>query len=84
MDDDDIDINQREHIKNEIYNLNNHQYLSFNHMSKIINEYNNPTLLSCMFPSLFPFGINVPEMTNKPIKVSLQMHIKHLTNLYET
>jgi hypothetical protein len=26
----------------------------------------------------YSFGIGVPEMTNRPIKVSLQMHIKHL------
>jgi hypothetical protein len=33
-------------MKNEINNLNNHQYLSYNHQTKIINEYNNPTLIS--------------------------------------
>jgi len=50
----------------------------------MINEYNNPTLLSCIFPNLLAFGIGVPEITNRPIKVSLQMHIKHLMNLDET
>jgi hypothetical protein len=50
----------------------------------MINEYNNPTLLSCIFPNLLSFGINVLEITNKPIKVSLQMHIKQrLMNLDE-
>jgi hypothetical protein len=44
-------------MKNVINNLNNHQYLSYNHQTKIINEYNNPTLISWMFPSLFPSGI---------------------------
>ncbi len=77
-------MNQHEHIKNVLYNLNNHQYFSFNHKVKMINEYNNPTLLSCMFPSLFPFGFNVLEMTNRPIKASLQTHIKHLMNFDET
>jgi hypothetical protein len=50
----------------------------------MINEYNNPILISCMFPPLFPFGIGVPEMANRVVKVSLQMHVKHLFNLVET
>jgi hypothetical protein len=50
----------------------------------MINEYNNPTLLSCMFLSLFVFGFDVLEMTNIPIKVSLEMHIRHIMNLNET
>jgi hypothetical protein len=52
---DGIDIKQHEHVKNAINNLNNNQYLSYNHQTKIINEYNNPTLESFMFPNLFPF-----------------------------
>ncbi len=56
---DGIDIKQHEHMKNAIKNLNNHFYLSYNHQTKIINEYNNPTLISCMFLNLFPFGIRV-------------------------
>jgi hypothetical protein len=40
---DGIDIKQHEHMKNVINNLNNHQYLSYNHQTKIINEYNTPT-----------------------------------------
>jgi hypothetical protein len=81
---DGIYINQHEHMKNAINNLNNHQYLSYNHQTKIINECNNPTLISCMFPSLFPFGISVIEMTNRLVKVSFQLHIKHLMNLDDT
>ncbi len=50
-------------------------------MSKMINEYNNPNLISCMFPTLFPFGIGVPKMANKVVKISLQIHVKHLLNL---
>jgi hypothetical protein len=50
----------------------------------MMNEYNNPTLLPCMLSNLFPFGINILEMPNRPIKVSLQMHIKHLVNLDDT
>jgi hypothetical protein len=52
-----IDINQHEHMKNALHNINNQQYLSYNHQYKIIDEYNNPTLILCMFPSLFPFEI---------------------------
>ncbi len=52
-------------------------------MSKMINEYNNPNLISCMFPTLFPFGIGVPQMANRVVKVSLQMHVKQLLNLDE-
>jgi hypothetical protein len=37
-----------------------------------------------MLHSLFPFGIGVPKMVNRPIKVSLQLHTKHLMNLDET
>jgi len=84
IDYDGININQHEHMKNTLHNLSNHQYLSSNHRSKMMNEYNNPTLLSCMFSNLFPFGINILEMPNTPIKVSLQMHIKHLMNLDDT
>jgi hypothetical protein len=56
-------------MKNALYNLNNHHYLSYNHKSKTINEYNNPSLISCMLHNLFPFGIGVPKMVNRPIKV---------------
>ncbi len=56
---DGIDIKEHEDMKNAINNLNNHQYLSYNHQTKIINKYNNPTLISCMLPNLFPFDIRV-------------------------
>jgi len=49
----------------------------------MINESNNPNLISCMFPALYPFGIGVPQMANRVVKVSLQMHVKHLLNLDE-
>ncbi len=68
----------------DIDNLNNHQYLFYNHQTKMINEYNNPTLISCVFPSLFFFGIGVIEMTNRLVKVSFQLHLKHLMNLNDT
>jgi hypothetical protein len=79
-----ININQHEHMINAYKILQKNQYLSYNHKSKMINEYNNPNLISCMFFTLFPFRIGVLEMANKIIKVSLQMHVKHLLSLDET
>jgi hypothetical protein len=65
-----------------VYNsLQKNRYLSYNHKFKMINEYNSSNLISCMFPTLFLFGIGVPEMENRVVKVSLQLHVKHLWNL---
>jgi hypothetical protein len=50
----------------------------------MINEYNNPNIIPCMFPSLFPFGFGLLEMTNKIVKLSLHLHVKQFLNLYET
>jgi len=36
-----------------------------------------------MFPTLFPSRIDAFEMNNRPMKVSLQIHVKHLRNLEE-
>ncbi len=47
----------------------------------MINEYNNPNLIACMLPTLFPIRIGAPKMNNRPIKLSLQTHVKHLMNL---
>ncbi len=49
----------------------------------MINEYNKPNLIACMFLALFPSRIGAPKMNNKPIKLSLQTHVKHLMNLDE-
>jgi hypothetical protein len=68
----------------DIDNLNNHQYLFYNHQTKMINEYNNPTLISCVFPSWFLFGIGVIEMTNRSVEVSFQLHIQHPMNVNDT
>jgi len=37
-----------------------------------------------MFPTLFSFGIGIPKMNYKPVKLSLQTHIKHSMNLDKT
>jgi hypothetical protein len=34
---DGINIHQHEHMENILYNINNHQYLSINRQSKVIN-----------------------------------------------
>jgi hypothetical protein len=47
----------------------------------MIDEYNNPYLISCMLHSLLHFGISGLKMVNRPIKVSFQLHTKHLMNL---
>ncbi len=80
---DGIDINEHEQMINAFQNLHCNQYLFHNHHTTMINEYNNPDLIACMFFTLFPFGIGVLEMNNIPIKLSLQTHVKHLMNLDE-
>jgi hypothetical protein len=79
-----ININQHKQMTNTFQNLHHNQYLSYNHHTTMINEYNNPNLIACMFPILFPFGNGVPKMNNKPIKLSLQTHVKHWMILGET
>jgi hypothetical protein len=69
---------------NAYNNLQKNQNLSYNHKSKMINEYNNPNIIPCMFPTLFPFGFGLLEMANKVVKVSQQLHVKQIFNLDET
>ncbi len=71
-------------MTNAFQNLHHNQYLSYNYHTTMINEHNNLDLVACMFPTLFPFEIGVFEMNNKPIKLSLQIHVKQLMNLDET
>jgi hypothetical protein len=80
---DGIDINHHEQMTNAFQILHHNQYLCYNYHTTMINEYNNPNLIACTFPTLFPFGIGVLKMNNKPIKLSLQTHVKHLMNLDE-
>jgi hypothetical protein len=70
-------------MTNAFQNLHCNRYLFYNHYTTMINEYNNPYLIAWMFPTLFPFGIGVPKMNNKPIKLSLQTHVKHLMHSYK-
>jgi len=67
---------------NAFQNLHHNKYFSYNHHNIMVNDYN-PNLIACMFPTLFPFGIDAFEMNNRPMKVSLQIHMKHLRNLEE-
>jgi hypothetical protein len=68
---DGININEHKQMTDAFQNLHRNQYLSYNHCTTMINEYNNPNSKTCMFPILFPFGISVPKMNNIPIKLSL-------------
>jgi hypothetical protein len=70
---DGIDINQHEYMKNALYNLNNHHYLSYNfiNLKWSMNTTTHLWYHACFLASLFPFRIGVPEMVNMPIKMSL-------------
>jgi Helitron helicase-like domain at N-terminus/AAA domain len=48
-----------------------------------ISEYDNPTLLPGMFPTLFPFGSGAPE-GERPVRISLQEHANYLLSLHDT
>jgi hypothetical protein len=61
IDFDGIDINQHEQIINAFQNVHCNQYLSYNHHTTMINEYNNPSLIACIFFTIFPFEIGVNE-----------------------
>jgi len=63
---DGIDINGHEQMINAFQNLHCNQCLFHNHRTTMINEHNNPNLITCMFSTLFPFGIGVPKMNNIP------------------
>lgn len=49
-----------------------------------INEYDNPSLFPCMFPHLFPFGLGGLEDSSRPVRLSIDSHVKHLLNLADT
>ncbi len=57
------DICNKRLMSNVICNSNKQQYLLFTHGSKMVNEYNNPNLLLCMFPTLFPNGLGAFKMS---------------------
>jgi hypothetical protein len=74
-------ICNNESMSNVICNLKEEQYLSYTCGSIMVNEYNNPILLICMFPTLFPYRLSAPKMTCQKIKVSIKAHVKYLMNL---
>jgi hypothetical protein len=51
---DGTDITEKEIMSNPILKLNEQKYLSYTHGFSPINEYNNPHLITCMFPTLLP------------------------------
>ncbi|KAF9011106.1 hypothetical protein BDQ17DRAFT_1171334, partial [Cyathus striatus] len=52
-------------------------YLQLPHDPKPINEFNNPSLLPMIYPTLFPYGIGGPENVRRVVPLSFQRHIKH-------
>jgi hypothetical protein len=61
-------------MSNGIQNSHHNNFLSYNHHTTLINEYNSPHLTTYIFPTLFPVGIGCPKMNNIPIKISVHTH----------
>ena len=59
---DGINFTEKEMMSSAISNLNAQKYLSYTHGSYPINKYNNSHLITCMFPSLFPYGTGALEL----------------------
>lgn len=47
------------------------------------NEYNNPTLLLGLYPTLFPYGTGAFEDVSRPVKVSLRKQIQYLLSYHD-
>jgi len=70
-------------MSNTFQNLHHNPYLFYNHHTTMINEYNNPNLIVWMFSTLFPFGMGILEMNNRPIKI-ITNPCKNIISLNET
>ncbi|KAF8235211.1 hypothetical protein L208DRAFT_1258028, partial [Tricholoma matsutake] len=55
--------------------------LVIHHGASAISEYNNPSLLLGMYPTLFPFGIGGFEDPARPVPVSFQQHANYCISL---
>ncbi|KAF8231266.1 hypothetical protein L208DRAFT_1277712, partial [Tricholoma matsutake] len=55
--------------------------LVIHHGASAISEYNNPSLLLGMYPTLFPFGIGGFEDPNHPVPVSFQQQANYCISL---
>ena len=76
-----IDIDANEMMQNAIQNIQNNLYMSYTYGSSVVNEYNNNDLIASMFPNHFLYGIGVPEINNRSIKITLQTNVCYLLNL---
>ena len=47
------------------------------------NEYNNPTLLLGLYPTLFPYGAGGFEDSSRPIKISFKKQIQYLLSYHD-
>ena len=70
---DGVNITKKEMMSSAISNLKTQKYFSYTHGSYSINEYNNPHLITCMFPSLFPYGIGAPKLQHRIVKILLNL-----------
>ena len=48
-----------------------------------VNEYNNPTLLLGLFPTLFPYGTGAFEDSSRPVKISFKKQIQYLLSYHD-
>jgi hypothetical protein len=47
------------------------------------NEYNNPTLLLGLYPTIFPYGMGAFEDTSRPVKISFKKQIQYLLSYHD-
>jgi hypothetical protein len=47
------------------------------------NEYNNPTLLLGLYPTLFPYGTGAFEDSSRPVKISFKKQIQYLLSYHD-
>ena len=46
--------------------------------NKPANEYSNPNLLLCIFPTLFPYGCGALEDKFRPVQINFREHLRYL------
>lgn len=68
-----------EHIKNK-----GARYIQIPHGSRPVGDFNNPSLLPMIFPTLFPYGLGGCEDCRWSHPVSLQRHARYFLTLADT
>ncbi|KAF8228867.1 hypothetical protein L208DRAFT_1289328 [Tricholoma matsutake] len=66
---------------NLVQNPSDHPDLVIHHGASAISEYNNPSLLMGMYPTLFPFGIGGFEDPTQPVPISFQQQANYSISL---